>query len=65
MSGAMEATQGFENLQIEERQNEATEQKQHKKWLVPAAVISGALFAAVCFGVGFAIAYFTAPGAGR
>ncbi len=65
MSAEMEAPHVYEDLEMEERKTKVAENKPQKRWMMPVAVGAGALFAAVCFGVGFAIAYFAVPGAGR
>ncbi len=62
MSGKAGAAHVYDDLQVEERQNKVAEKKSYKRWLVPAAIV---LFAVVCFGAGFAIAYFAVPCAGR
>ncbi len=66
MSGEMEAPHVYEDMQLEGRQNKMAQNKPQKRWVVPVAVVAGAIFAAVCFGVGFAIAkYYAVPKAGR
>ncbi len=65
MSGNMESPNVREYFQFEERQNQVAGNKLQERWVVPVAVVAGAIFAAVCFGVGFAIAYFAVPSAGR
>ncbi len=65
MSAEVEAPHVYEDLEIEEKKNKVPEKQSNKRWHVPVAVVAGALFAAVCFGVGFAVAHFAVPSAGR
>ena len=65
MSAQKEAPDVYEDLEMEQRKTKVAEKKPQKRWLVPVAVGAGALFAGLCFGIGFAIAYFAVPGAGR
>ncbi len=65
MSVEMEAPHVYEDLEVERMQNTVPENKPQKRWRVPVAVAAGALFAAVCLGIGFAIAHYAVPDAGR
>ncbi len=69
MPGEMEVSSVYQDLEVEERENKIPDKKVKnmlkKRWLVPVAFATGVFFAAVCFGVGFAIAYFAVPDAGR
>ncbi len=55
----------YEDIQREERENSLAEKKSQKRWRIPVAGLAIALFGAVCFGTGFAVAYFAVPCAGR
>ena len=69
MPGEMEVSSVYQDLEVEEKENKIPEKKVKnmwkKRWLVPVVFVAGVFFAAVCFGVGFAIAYFAVPDAGR
>ncbi len=67
MSGEMEAPYVYEDLEGEESQsqNKTAEKKPRKRWLVPVSVVAVGLFGIVCFGAGFAVAYFAVPCAGK
>ncbi len=61
----LEASNAYEDLQVEERRVKVADKKLQRRWLLPVAVMAIALFAVVCFGVGFAVAYFAVSGAGK
>ncbi len=65
MSGEMEAPNVYEDLTLEERQTTVTGKKSQNKWVMPVAVVAATLLGALCFGAGFAVAYFAIPRAGR
>ncbi len=67
MSREMEAQDVSDDLKVQGRQNNMSETKREKRWVLPVAVVTGALLASVIFGVGFAIAYYTyaVPNAGE
>ena len=65
MSVEMQAPQIYEDLYVEEYQSKVTEKISGKRWFIPVAVVVGALFAAVFWGIGFAVAYFAVPRTGR
>lgn len=52
----------YDDTVVEETRYEVAPTKSKKRWLM-IAVFS--LLAAVCFGAGFAVAYFVLPSAGR
>ncbi len=62
MSGELEAPHVYEDLHVENRQNGVSETKAHKRWLLPVSI---AVTVVVCFGAGFAVAYFAVSCAGK
>ena len=65
VSGEMEAPRMHKDLKVKGKQNKVPEKKPQRIWVLPVTVAAGALFAAVCFGIGFAVAYNAVPNAGK
>ncbi len=65
MSGETEDPHVYQDLEMEETPKTVVENNPQKRWFVPVVVVAVALFGAVCFAAGFAVAYFAVPDAGR
>ncbi len=61
MSREIEAPRIYEEFHVEESKSKVAETKSGKSWLVPVAIVLGALVAGVFLGIGFAVAYFAVP----
>ncbi len=65
ISGEMEAPRVHKDLKMKGKQNTVPENKPQRIWVLPVTVGAGALFAAVSFGIGFAVGYNAVPNAGK
>ena len=65
MARKVDAPHENKDLEMDESKNKVHENIFWKRWPLPLTVAIMALFGAVCFGAGFAVAYFALPVTGK